>query len=133
MHKNPILSGLVSIGLFILFNVGAIIWVLKQTAAENGYGKQLVNSLLVGVIAGVLIFVLSWIQLSFLFPDALAEMREGYVATMENAGMPQAQMDAAIAQMEGTTAASQSASGMIGTFITSLIVGAVTAIFLRKK
>ena len=32
----------------ILINIGAVFWVLKQTAPQSGYRKQLLNGLLVG-------------------------------------------------------------------------------------
>jgi len=85
------------------------------------------------MIAGVLIFVVSWLNLSVLFPNYLDEMREGYVAMMEGAGMPEAQFNAQIAKLDEMTPVNQSVPGTIGTAITSLVIGAIAAIFLRKK
>ena len=92
-HTDPVISSIVPIVAFIALNVGAIIWVLKQTAAENGYGKQLLNGLLVGVIAGVLIGMLSWASMTFIFPDALAEIQDAMIEVFENLNLPQAQLD----------------------------------------
>ncbi len=42
-------------------------------------------------------------------------------------------MDQQIAKIEAVTPMKSSMQGMIGTFFTSLIVGAIIAIFKRKK
>jgi hypothetical protein len=132
LHQNPLMS-LVSIALFIVFNVVAIYWVLNQTAAENTYGAQLLNGLLVGVIAGLAIFVLSWLNLAVIFPDALEETRVGTIEFLETSGLPQDQLDARIAKLDEMTPLSQSVPGLIGTLATSVIVAAIVAIFRRKK
>ena len=49
IHANPVLGGTVSIGVFILFNLGVVFWALRQTRDENGYGGQV----LVGVTIGL--------------------------------------------------------------------------------
>ena len=132
LHTNPMM-GLVSIALFIVFNVGAVYWVLNQSAAENAYGAQLLNGLILGAIAGVLIFVFSWLNLAVIFPDAMEEMRVGYIEWMEAAGLPQDQLDKQIAKLDEATPVSQSLPGLIGTLVTSVIVAAIVAIFKRKK
>lgn len=133
LHANPALGGLLSIGLFILFNVGAIYLALAQTAGENGYGKQLFNAAGVGLLAGALIFLGSWLLLAVVFPDALAEMKDGYIEMLQAAGQSEQQIDAVVQQFDKATPISQSVPALIGTFITSLVVGAIVAIFKRKK
>ena len=133
LHTNPMVSGLVSIVVFVLFTVAAVLWVLKQTAADNGYGRQLLNGLLLGVVSGVLIFVFSWLILTVLFPDYLGESQDAMVFMLENSGLPEAQLNAQIAKVEAATPTSNAFSGMIGTIITSLVVSAIVAIFFRKK
>jgi hypothetical protein len=133
LHTNPMVSGLVSILVFVLCTVAAVVWVLKQTAAENSYGRQLLNGLLLGVVSGVLIFVFSWLLLTVVFPNYLDESKDATIALLENAGMPEAQLDAQIAKVEAATPISNAFSGTIGTIITSLIVSAIVAIFIRKK
>lgn len=132
LHANPMM-GLASIGLFIVLNVGAVFWVLSQTAAESGYGKQLLNGLLLGLIAGGLIFVFSWLTQSVLFPNSLDEWKDGYVAMLENAAMAQEQKDVQIAKIEEATVMGQAISGLIGTAITSVVIAAIVAIFKRRK
>ena len=133
MHKNPILGGIVSLVVVIGLDIVAVWWVLKQTAADNGYGKQLLNGLLVGVVAGVLIFLFSWVMLTVLFPNYMDEANDAMIEWMESSGMPQEQVEAQIERAENATPLRQSMAGLIGTFFTSLIAGAIVAIFVRKK
>jgi hypothetical protein len=55
-------------------------------------------------------------------------MRAGYVEMLEASGLPEDQIEQQIARMEGSTPASQSFAGT-----TSVVVGAVAGIFLRRK
>jgi hypothetical protein len=133
LHQNPIVGGLLSIVLFVLLNICVVVWVLKQTREENGYGKQLLNGLLVGVIAGVLVFGAALVMLTVIFPDYIDESRDATIAMLESTGLPEEQLSAQIERAEAKTARSEATSGMIGTFITSVVVAAIAAVFLRKK
>jgi hypothetical protein len=132
LHTNPMM-GLVQIVLFILLNVGAVIWVLRQGAAQNSYVQQLLNGLYVGIFAGLLIFVLSFLMLTVVFPDYLDEMKDGYLEMLEASGLPDDQIEQQMARMDATTPANQAFAGTLGTLVTSIAVGAVAGIFLRRK
>jgi hypothetical protein len=86
-----------------------------------------------GLIAGVLICAFSMLNLSVLFPNYLEEESTVLIEFIEGTGLPEEAMQARIEQVEARTALRQSISGLIGTFVTSLIVGAIVAIFKRKK
>ena len=132
MHTNP-LMGILFIVLALVFNITALVMLLRETRADCGYGKQLLNSILLGLIAGVLIFATSFLVLSVLFPNSIPEMIDGNIAFLESAPIDDATKQAQIAAVQETTAMAQSLSGLMGTFFTSLLVGAILAIFLRKK
>jgi hypothetical protein len=133
LHKNPIVGGLGGIAVAILFNIGCVLWCLKQTASENGYGKQFLNGLFIGVIAGALIFIVSWVMLTVVFPHYLAEVQQANIELLRSAGMPDEQLQARVASIEAATPVSQSLAGLVGTLVTSVIAGAIIAIFRRKK
>jgi L-cystine uptake protein TcyP (sodium:dicarboxylate symporter family) len=133
LHTNPVVSGMLFLVVAVIANVGVIWWVLKQTASDSGYGRQLLNGLLVGVIAGVLIFCFSLLFTQVLFPDYMAESQDATIAWMESTGMPEAQLDAQVAKLEAQTGWSQAIGGTVGTIVTSLIVAAIVGIFARKK
>ena len=132
MHKSMV-GGLVFIALAVLLNIGAVVMALRETSAESSYGKQLVNGLLIGAIAGVLIFGASWLTLSVFFPQSIPEMVAGSKAFLESAPLPEAQKEQQMAALDETTAMGQALSGLIGTFFTSALVAAIAAAFLRKK
>jgi hypothetical protein len=133
LHENPMVVGPGFILVAIVINLGAVFWALKSNAAEAGYGRQLGNGALIGIIAGVVIFLASFVLLTYVFPDYIAEMRAGTLEFMEGAGVPQDKLDQQAAAMEAMTPATQALNGTLGTFFTSLVGAAILAIFLRKK
>ena len=132
MHENALIGGLGSLVLLIGANIAIVFWALKQTAAENGYGRQLGNAALIGLVGGILVFLGSMLLLTVL-PDYLEEMKTMQIASLEQFNLPEDKMDAQIAKIEAITPVKSSMQGMIGTFVTSLIIGAIVAIFKRKK
>jgi len=133
LHQMNPMVGFVFLVVVIVLNAGCIFWALKQTAAENGYGKQLLNVVVFGLIAGVLICALSMLNLTVLFPNYLEEEGTVLIEFIEGAGLPEEALQGRLEQIEARTPFRQSINGLIGTFVTSLIVGAIVAIFARKK
>ena len=132
MHENPLVGGLVFLLLVIGANVAVVFWALKQTAAENGYLRQLGNGALIGVIGGVLVFLGSMALLTAL-PDYLDDTKMMQISYLEQSNLSEELMEQQITKIEAVTPVSSSMQGMIGTFFTSLIVGAIVGIFQRKK
>ncbi len=132
LHENALIGGLGSLVLVIGANIGVVFWGLKQTAAENGYLRQLGNGALIGLMGGVLVFLGSMVLLTAL-PDYLDDMKEMQISSLEQWNLPEDKMEQKIAQIEAVTPVASSMQGLFGTFFTSLIVGAITAIFQRKK
>lgn len=87
---------------------------------------------MIGLVGGVLVFLGSMLLLTVL-PDYLEETKTAQIAGLEQWNLPEDRMDAQIAKIEAVTPVASSMQGMIGTFFTSLIVGAIVAIFKRKK
>jgi hypothetical protein len=133
LHKSPVAGGLGFIVLALLINLGVIALALKETAARNAYGAQLMNGVLIGLVAGVLILLTSWLLTTVIFPDTLEEMKEGYIAFFESAGLPADQVATQIEALEQQTPFRQALNGLIGTFFTSAIGAAIIGIFLRRK
>jgi hypothetical protein len=122
-----------SIPIAIVLNVVCVVMGLKGTAADAGYGKQLLNSAILGLVAGVPIFIVSWLCFTMLFGDYLAEDKTLWIEFFESTGMPEEAMTQQISKMEARTPFGDALSGLIGTFVTSLVIGAIAGIFLRKK
>lgn len=133
LHENPFVGGIGALLVYIVLNIVIVILALMQTRGENGYGKQLTKAVVVGIAAGAAIFVSSYLTMAVVFPNALEETKQGFIALVESTGLPEAQLEAQRAQIDKMTPLGEALKGMIGTFATSLIVGAIAAIFLRRK
>jgi hypothetical protein len=133
MHQSGLAAGLVFLVVAIALNIAAVFWGLNQTASEASYGKQLVNALVIGVVAGVLICLFSILNLTVLFPDYLEENNVAMIEVFEGMNMPEQALEAQIAKLDARTAVGESVKGTIGTIVTSLVIGAIVAIFKRKK
>ncbi len=130
---NRLVAEIVLMVIFFGVTGVAIFWGLDRTAADSGYGKQLLNALEIGLVAGVLIFAFSMLNLSVLYPDYLAESKTASIEVMENMSMPEQRLEAQVAKIEAQTVAGQARSGAIGTIVRSLFLGAIIAIFKRRK
>jgi hypothetical protein len=117
----------------ILLNVGCVFWGLRMTAAQAGYGGQVLNGLLIGVVAGVLIFAFSFLMLTVLLPDHLAEVKAATIEWAQASSLPEETKAKQIESVEKTTALSQALAGLVGTAATSLIAAAVIAIRVRRR
>jgi hypothetical protein len=133
LHQNFMVGQMVFLALAIAINVAVVVWSLSKTAATHGYAQQLGNAAGIGLLAGILIVATSWLLMAVVFPNALAETRDAAIAYMDTAGMSEADVAKQMTALDATTALSQSLPGGMGTFVTSLVTGAVFAIFRRKK
>jgi len=133
LNSNFMLSQMIFLVGAIVLNVGVVIWALRKTADANGYPGQVAQSAGIGVVGGLLITLVSWLLLSVVFPDAIAEMRAGAVAYLDSAGLPPEDHAKQMEALDKATPMSQSIPGGVGTFVTSLVTGAVFGIFARRK
>jgi len=133
LHESSPMLGIVLIVLFIGLNIGCLFWALSPTAAVNGYGKQMLSVVIFGVVAAVVIFGLSMLQTTVLFPDYIDESTTAMIEFFEDMDMPEDALQQQIAKAEARTPMGEARNGAIGTLITSLIVGAIVSIFKRKK
>ena len=118
----------------IALNIAAVVWGLKQTAPERGYGGQLIAGLLIGVIASTVIFPGSILLTTVILPDYSQEIVTAWEEFLPTVGMDEAQIAAQMEQIrQGQTPVSQALSGVFGTLGTSLVVSLIAGAFLRRK
>ena len=132
LHTN-VAAGLGFLAVVIILNIVAVIMALKATAAENPYGRQLLAGLVLGAVGGALIFLTSFITLSFVFPNAVSEQIAGYTAAYESMPLPEDQKQEMITALRDVTPLGSASQGGVGTLLTSVVIGAITGAFLRKK
>ncbi len=133
LNANFLASQFVFLVGAIALNVAIVIWALTRTATTAGYGGQVANAATIGLLGGVLIIVTSWILLSFVFPDALDQMRSGAIDFMDSQNMAPEEYQKQMEVLGAATPMSQSLPGGFGTFFTSLVTGAVFGFFKRRK
>jgi len=132
MHTNmPAAMGY--LGVVILLNIVAVILALRESAAQNGYGGQLAAGVVLGVVGGGGIFLTSFIMLTFVFPGAIPDQVAAFKVAYEAMPVTEAQKELLVASLDTVTPVSSAFQGAIGTLFTSLIAGAITGAFLRKR
>jgi hypothetical protein len=116
--------------LVILIQILILIWGMRQTAANHGYGGQLGIGTGSSLIAGAFLFLYSLAATMILFPNLIGEMKAMQTQALQNAGQTKEQVEAALALQ---TPVIQAAMGFMGTVITGFLASLVIAIFVRKK
>ena len=118
--------------------IGAIILAHKEFKRHNGgfmtYGQGVLIGTLTVFIAGLIGGLFSFIYISYIDPNILEEMKEMQIAMMEKFGVPEEQMDEAIAKIEAeTTAGNQLKSGLINGVVSGLILSLIVSAFTKNK
>lgn len=131
LHTNPIMPT-VFVGAAVVVNMVCVFLALRQTAANAAWMRQVVNALVVGGIGAVLIFAGSWTMTTLAFPDYYAEYAAAAHEMLAATGLPEEQVAAQMAAIEGTTPAGSAFSGALGAVITSVVAGAVVGAFKRQ-
>jgi hypothetical protein len=132
-YKNPI--GAIAFMLVIPINIGMIIWGLTKTRKDGrGYGGQVSAGLVMGIVAGVLIFGNSLLYTQVLFPTYFEDLRAMQEEMLEAAGLPEDEIRERVeASQASQTPVRQATYGTIGTIVTSLVTALVAAIWIRRK
>ena len=131
-YKDPVLVNVFF--LVIVFEIVLLLWALRKTAPASTYGSQIVNALVFSLVASAIIFCGSLLFTTVAFPRYFEEMNAVQVQALQAQGLTDAEIQsriAAVAPMQ--TPLMNALSGVIGTVVTALVVGAVAAIFWRKK
>lgn len=121
------------LGVVILLNIVAVILALRESASRNGYGGQLASGLVLGMVGGGVIFLTSFIMLSFVFPGAIPDQVAAFKTTYAAMPVTEDQKQILIDSLATVTPVSSAFQGAVGTLFTSVIAGAITGAFLRKK
>ncbi len=131
-YKDPVMLNLFF--LVIPLEIGIVIWALRKTAAGATWGGQIVNGLVLSLVAGVIIFAGSLLFTTVAFPDYFADLQAAQTQMLKTAGMSEGEIKtqvAAAAAMQ--TPLVNALSGVIGTVVTGVIVAAIAGAIWRKK
>jgi len=131
-YKDPVMLNLFF--LVIPLEIGIVIWALRKTAPVATWGRQLVNGLMLSLVAGVIIVLGSLAFTTMAFPSYFADLQAAQTEMLKAAGMAEAEIKAQVAAAAAMqTPLMNAVSGFLGTVITGVVVAAVAGVFFRKK
>jgi hypothetical protein len=120
--------------LVIPLQLVVVVGALRREAPVAGYGKQVLNGLVVSAVAAVIVFAGSYLLTTVVFPNYFPELRAAGEALHAQSGMTPEQIEA---QMRGSASmydpVANAMSGAIATVVTGLVISAIAGAFLRKK
>jgi hypothetical protein len=131
-YKDPVMLNLFF--LVIPLEIGIVIWALRKTASGATWGGQIVNGLVLSLVASVIIFAGSLLFTTVAFPNYFNDIRAVQAGMLKSAGLPEADINSQLAAAAAMQTPFMNAiSGVIGTVVTGLVVAAIAGAFLRKK
>lgn len=131
-HTHPVLLNLFWV--VVAIEVAVLIWGLSQTAAANGYWRQVRAGAMMSILGGVIIFGGSMVFTTVAFPEYFAELRQAHEAMLRAAGQSEEQVRAAVeAAARSQTPLIQAAMGLVGTVATGVLASMVIAGFPRFR
>ncbi len=133
MYKDPSLANFwfpMAIGGTAL----VLFWTLRQTAATRGYGGQIVAALGIAIVAAPIILGNGFLFNGVLFPDSMEIARQNAADGMAASGLSDADVEKQLDALGFMfTPAFSAILGAVMTVVTSLVLGLIIAIFVRKK
>jgi hypothetical protein len=132
-YKDPVLLN--AFYLVVLIQIGVLIWGLRQTAADGKtYWQQVATGTLMSVIGGAILFFVSLLFTTVIFPHYFEELRAIHAGMLKSSGRSEAEIAAELeAEARMSTPFVSAISGFIGTVVTGFLASMVIAVFARKK
>ena len=131
-YKDPVMLNLFF--LVILLEIGIVIWALRRTAPTATWGGQIVNGLVLSLVASVIIFAGSLLFTTVAFPTYFTDLQSAQAEMLKSAGLSEAEIRSQVAVAAAMqTPFINAISGVVGTVVTGLVVSAIAGAFLRKK
>ena len=131
-YKDPVMLNLFF--LVIPLEIGIVVWALRKTAAGATWGGQIVNGLVLSVVASVIIFAGSLLFTTEAFPNYFNDIQAAQTEMLKAAGMAEADIRTQVAASAAMQTPFMNAiSGVIGTVVTGVVVAAIAGAFWRKK
>jgi hypothetical protein len=120
--------------LVIPIQIALLVFGLRSSAAENGYGKQVLSGTVASLLASALIFGGSILFTTVAFPNYFDELRAVHSSMLEKAGKSPEEIRTEVEAMAATqTPLLQALFGAIGTIVTGFVSSLVIAAFARKR
>ncbi|MBZ5498798.1 MAG: DUF4199 domain-containing protein [Acidobacteriia bacterium] len=132
-YKDPVMMNMFWV--VILIQIGFLIWGLRRTAKEGkAYWAQVGLGTLMSLIAGVILFFVSFLFTSVLYPNYFSEMRAMREEALRISGRSPAEIKTMLDMVAGTqTSFFQAITGFAGTVVTGFVCSLLIGAFVRKK
>jgi hypothetical protein len=131
-YKDPVMLNFFF--LVIPLEIGLVIWALRKTASGATWGGQIVNGLVLSMVASVIIFAGSLFFTTVAFPNYFTELQSAQAAMLKAQGLSEADIRMQVAAAAALQTPFMNAlSGVIGTVVTGVVVAAIAGAFLRRR
>jgi hypothetical protein len=131
-YKHPYL--LFAFFLVIPIQFGVILWALGKTAAEQPFGLQVRDGVLLSLVGSVIVFLSSMLFTTVAFPRYFEELRSLQEGMLRQAGKSEVEIKAMLdVASQGMTPMAQAMNGVIGTIVAGVILSAIVAAFARRR
>lgn len=133
-HRQPSLYALRFILVVVAYQVGLLLWALRATARDGGYGRQVWTGVSISLLASILIYATSLLLTTVVFPTHIQESVEASRQLMASQGLSADQIEGIIrTQAPLQTPRASAMAGVMGTVMTGFFTSAIAAIWLRRK
>ncbi|NWJ40641.1 MAG: DUF4199 domain-containing protein [Geothrix sp.] len=133
-HRQPPLYLLRFILVVVAYQVALLIWALRATAADGGYGRQVWAGVSISLLGSLIIYATSILFTTVVFPNHLQEAVAASRQLMAAQGLSPEQIEAVVkAQAPMQTPRASAMAGVFGTVMTGLFTSVIAAVWFRKK
>lgn len=133
-HKQPSLYFLRFILVVVAYQVALLLWALRETAREGGYGRQVWTGVSISLLASVIVYASSILFVTVVFPTHIQESVAASRQLMAAQGVSPEQIEAVIkAQAPLQTPRASAMAGVFGTVMTGLFTSLIAAVWFRRK
>ena len=118
----------------IPIQIAVLVWGLRKTAPQAGYGRQVVHGVVISMLGSLLIFGGSLLFTTIVFPSYFTDLEMIGRAKMVQDGVSPARIEELIRlQAPWQKPLPTAFAGVFGTWVTGLITSLVAAAWLRRK
>jgi hypothetical protein len=131
-YRHP--SLLLLFWMVIPIQIAAVVWGLRRTASRTDYGWQVINGVVISVIASLIIFGASLFFTTVAFPQYFKDLEALGRLKMAQEGLAPERIEEIIRMQAPWQKPLPTAfSGVFGTWVTGLVTSLIAAAFLRRK
>ena len=133
-HRQPSLYLLRFILVVVAYQVALLVWALRDTARDGGYGRQVWNGVSISLLASLIVYGTSILFVTVIFPTHIQESVAASRQLMAAEGKSAEQIEAIVrAQAPLQTPRASAMAGVFGTVMTGLLTSLIAAVWFRRK